>query len=114
MVSSTLRRSKWPRRRDQISPRNWTTPSWPFPGNAPSPAAVFKVVPETLKAANGDGWFPAHCAAKNGHEEVIQFLTLKTADGDGKFPAHLAAENGHEGVAQFLHEVVSDTPAATP
>ena len=42
-------------------------------------------------------------------------VTLKAAGGDdGWLPAHLAAENGHEGVLQFLHEVVSDTPAATP
>ena len=44
---------------------------------------VDEVVPETLKAAAGDGWLPAH----------------------------LAPRNGNEGVIQFLHEVVSDTPA---
>ena len=40
------------------------------------------MVPETLKAAVGDGWLPAHLAARNGREEVIK-----------------------------LHKVVSDTPA---
>ena len=76
---------------------------------------LHEVVPETLKAADGDGALPAHWAAQNGHEGVLQFLhkvapqTLESADGNGAFPAHLAAFNGHEGALQFLHQVVPHT-----
>ena len=76
---------------------------------------LHEVVPETLKAADGDGAMPAHLAARNGHEGVLQFLhrvvpeTLKTANGGGAMPAHVAARNGHEGVLQFLHQVVPET-----
>ena len=41
-------------------------------------------------------------------DEVVP-ETLKAAAGDGMLPACWAARNGHEGVLQFLHEVVSDT-----
>ena len=76
---------------------------------------LHEVVPETLKAADGDGAMPAHLAAQNGHEGVLQFLhrvvpeTLKTANGDGAMPAHVAARNGHECVVQYLHQVVPET-----
>ena len=76
---------------------------------------LHQVLPETLKTASGDGLVPAHLAAQNGHEGVVQCLhqvlpeTLKTAAGDGDLPAHLAAMNGHEGLVQFLHQVCPET-----
>ena len=76
---------------------------------------LHEVVPETLKAAAGDGTLPAHWAAQNGHEGVLQFLhkvapqTLESAAGDGTLPAHWGALNGHEGVLQFLHKVAPQT-----
>ena len=76
---------------------------------------LHEVVPETLKAAAGDGKLPIHLAAENGHEGVMQFLhkvvpqTLESADGNGALPAHWAAQNGHEGVLQFLHKVAPQT-----
>ena len=79
---------------------------------------LHEVVPETLKAADGNGKLPAHLAALNGHEGVLQFLhkvapqTLESATGNGVLPAHFAAYNGHEGVLQFLHQVVPETLGA--
>ena len=35
---------------------------------------VDKVVPETLKAAAGDGWLPAHLAARNEQERSDQVV----------------------------------------
>ena len=94
-LASTLGRLQWPRRRGPISAPG---PSWDL---------------EDCKWRWRD--LPAHLAAENGHEGVVQFLhqvlpeTLKTAAGDGYLPAHLAAQNGHEGVLQFLHQVVPET-----
>ena len=96
----------WPRRRGPISApgRSWNLENCIW-------------IMETL---------PAHLAATNGHEGVIQFLhqvvpwdlencsTLGAKNGHGVLQflhQHIGplGWNGHEGVIQFLHQVVPET-----
>ena len=60
-------------------------------------------------AANGDGQTPIHCAAKNGHYEVLKLLmsfteyfSAHTQDNRGRTPLHWAAIFGHYEVLKFL------------
>ncbi|KKP00475.1 hypothetical protein THAR02_07420 [Trichoderma harzianum] len=75
------------------------------------PLAVVELFAENestlLDARDSDGRTPLSYAAKNGHDEIAQFLLAKGADAesggnDGQTPLHRAALSGNSGVVRLL------------
>ena len=64
--------------------RYWTTSRWPF-----------------FEAKDNYGYTPLHHASRNGHLNIVQYLTqechsdVESKDKDGYTPLHYASENGH-------------------
>jgi len=60
----------------------------------------------SVRAQDGDGDEPLHCACLGGHLDIAQWLHSEGAPVDGAFsdgePLHRACSEGHLGVAQWL------------
>ena len=65
--------------------------------------------PELINKKNKFGYTPLHCAAREGHKEVVEFLCACGADVNtrnkfGKTPLYYATENDHKEVMDFLQK----------
>ena len=76
---------------------------------------------EVVGKGCGEGWTPAHFAARQGHEGCLRVLhelggeaaaSLAATGANGVTPAHVAAVKGHEGCLRVLHELGGDAAAS--
>jgi len=69
-----------------------------------------------VRADLGDRARPLHCAALNGHTEIVQLLLelgarVNPRNRNRETPLHMAALNGHKGIARLLIEAGADVNA---